>query len=220
MDSRVAEALKHTGLGGLDRTFPSDLSGGQLQRIALARAIVMNPKVLLLDEPLSALDPFLRVKMRAELKRWHRELGMSFIHVTHSQEEAMALADLVVVMNQGRIEQAGSAREVFERPRTEFVARFIGAHNVIDTPAGRIAVRTDRLRLAEADATGPLAQVAAVEYQGAQVLVHLAAPDAGADDAPAWTAALPDTDFHAAPIEPGRRVALRWQPADAHALAA
>ena len=158
--------------------------------------------------------------MRAELKRWHRELGMSFIHVTHSQEEAMALADLVVVMNQGRIEQAGSAREVFERPRTEFVARFIGAHNVIDTPAGRIAVRTDRLRLAEADATGPLAQVAAVEYQGAQVLVHLAAPDAGADDAPAWTAALPDTDFHAAPIEPGRRVALRWQPADAHALAA
>ena len=203
----------------LDR-LPAELSGGQQQRVALARALSLSPKVLLLDEPLSALDPFLRVKMRAELKRWHRELGMSFIHVTHSQEEAMALADLVVVMNQGRIEQAGSAREVFERPRTEFVARFIGAHNVIDTPAGRIAVRTDRLRLAEADATGPLAQVAAVEYQGAQVLVPLAAPDAAADDAPAWTAALPDADFHAAPIEPGRRVALRWQPADAHALAA
>jgi len=94
---------------------PAALSGGQQQRVALARALMLQPKVLLLDEPLSALDPFLRVKMRAELKRWHRELGMSFIHVTHSQEEAMALADLVVVMNQGRIEQAGSAREVFER---------------------------------------------------------------------------------------------------------
>ena len=218
--ARAMELLKLVHMEPYAARLPAALSGGQQQRVALARALMLSPKVLLLDEPLSALDPFLRVKMRAELKRWHRELGMSFIHVTHSQEEAMALADLVVVMNQGRIEQAGSAREVFERPRTEFVARFIGAHNVIDTPAGRIAVRTDRLRLAEADATGPLAQVAAVEYQGAQVLVHLAAPDAGADDAPAWTAALPDTDFHAAPIEPGRRVALRWQPADAHALAA
>ena len=218
--ARAMELLKLVHMEPYAARLPAALSGGQQQRVALARALMLQPKVLLLDEPLSALDPFLRVKMRAELKRWHRELGMSFIHVTHSQEEAMALADLVVVMNQGRIEQAGSAREVFERPRTEFVARFIGAHNVIDTPAGRIAVRTDRLRLAEAEATGPLAQVAAVEYQGAQVLVHLAAPDAGADDAPAWTAALPDTDFHAAPIEPGRCVALRWQPADAHALAA
>ena len=219
--ARAMELLKLVHMESYAARLPAALSGGQQQRVALARALMLQPKVLLLDEPLSALDPFLRVKMRAELKRWHRELGMSFIHVTHSQEEAMALADLVVVMNQGRIEQAGSAREVFERPRTEFVARFIGAHNVIDTPAGRIAVRTDRLRLTEADAAScPVAQVAAVEYQGAQVLVHLAAPDAGADDAPAWTAALPDADFHAAPIEPGRRVALRWQPADAHALAA
>jgi len=170
------------------------------------------------------LDPFLRVKMRAELKRWHRALGMSFIHVTHSQEEAMALADLVVVMNQGRIEQAGSAREVFERPRTEFVARFIGAHNVIETPAGKVAVRCDRLRLgtvnpgAGADSDYTM-QVAAIEYQGAQVQVHLCA-DTSSSAEPVWMAALPDADFHAAPLEPGQRVALHWRPADAHALAA
>ena len=220
--ARALALLKLVHMTPYAERLPAALSGGQQQRVALARALMLSPKVLLLDEPLSALDPFLRVKMRAELKRWHRELGMSFIHVTHSQEEAMALADLVVVMNQGRIEQAGSAREVFERPRTEFVARFIGAHNVIDTPAGRIAVRTDRLRLDApgAVAGGPVVLVAEVEYQGAQVLVHLVAADAAPDDAPTWTAALPDAVFHAAPLEPGRRVAMRWHAADAHALAA
>lgn len=109
---------------------PAQLSGGQQQRVALARALITNPDVLLLDEPLSALDPFLRVRMRAELKRIHDELGLTFIHVTHSQEEAMALADLVVVMSGGEIEQVGSPRDVFEFPKTEFVARFMGGHNV------------------------------------------------------------------------------------------
>lgn len=110
---------------------PAQLSGGQQQRVALARALVTHPSVLLLDEPLSALDPFLRVKMRAELKRLQQELGISFIHVTHSQVEALALADLVVVMNQGNIEQAGSPREVFNHPASEFVARFVGGHNIL-----------------------------------------------------------------------------------------
>ena len=110
---------------------PDQLSGGQQQRVALARALITNPEVLLLDEPLSALDPFLRTRMRAELKRLQKELAISFVHVTHSQEEAMALADLVVVMNEGRIEQAGPARTVFNMPRTPFVARFIGGHNVL-----------------------------------------------------------------------------------------
>ncbi len=109
---------------------PSQLSGGQQQRIALARALVTDPSVLLLDEPLSALDPFLRIRMREELKHFQRRLGISFIHVTHSQDEALALADLVIVMNAGRIEQTGSARTVFDRPRNSFVARFIGGHNV------------------------------------------------------------------------------------------
>src|SRR3546814_2363272 len=102
---------------------PVQRSGGQQQRIALARALITDPSVLLLDEPLSALDPFLRARMREELKRLQKELGISFIHVTHSQEEAMALADLVVVMNRGKIEQAATAREVFNQPRTAFVAR-------------------------------------------------------------------------------------------------
>ena len=114
---------------------PTQLSGGQQQRIALARALITSPKVLLLDEPLSALDPFLRVRMRGELKKLQQELGITFLHVTHSQEEAMALADLVVVMNEGRIEQAGGAREVYNNPATAFVARFIGGHNIL---TGRI----------------------------------------------------------------------------------
>ncbi len=110
---------------------PDQLSGGQQQRVALARALITNPDVLLLDEPLSALDPFLRTRMRSELKRLQKELGITFVHVTHSQEEAMALADLVVVMNAGKIEQTGAARDVFNAPRTQFVARFIGGHNVL-----------------------------------------------------------------------------------------
>ncbi len=113
------------------KRLPAQLSGGQQQRVALARALVTKPGVLLLDEPLSALDPFLRVQMRVELKRLQAELGISFIHVTHSQEEAMALADLVVVMNDGRIEQVGTPQLVYREPRTEFVARFMGGHNVL-----------------------------------------------------------------------------------------
>ena len=115
---------------------PAQLSGGQQQRVALARALTTNPSVLLLDEPLSALDPFLRVRMREELKRLQLELGISFVHVTHSQEEAMALADLVVVMNDGLIEQTGAPRDVYNKPKTAFVARFIGGHNVL---SGKLA---------------------------------------------------------------------------------
>jgi putative spermidine/putrescine transport system ATP-binding protein len=225
---RVAKAhqlLELVAMTPYSERLPAALSGGQQQRVALARALMMQPRVLLLDEPLSALDPFLRLKMRAELKRWHRELGMSFIHVTHSQEEAMALADLVVVMNHGAIEQAGSARDVFEKPRTEFVARFIGSHNIIDTPAGKVAVRSDRITLT-ADGPGLAVTVRAVEYQGSQVQVLLAANDESGGDAddetPArrWTAALTDADYHARPLEPGQRVAMRWREAEAHLLEA
>jgi putative spermidine/putrescine transport system ATP-binding protein len=117
---------------------PAQLSGGQQQRIALARALITNPRVLLLDEPLSALDEFLRLQMRGELKRMQKEFGITFIHVTHTQMEAIALADMVVVMDQGRIEQAGLARDAYERPQTAYVARFIGGQNVI---AGKIVER-------------------------------------------------------------------------------
>jgi putative spermidine/putrescine transport system ATP-binding protein len=226
-EARAHELLALVAMEPYAQRLPAALSGGQQQRVALARALMMQPQVLLLDEPLSALDPFLRLKMRAELKRWHRELGMSFVHVTHSQEEAMALADLVVVMNHGRIEQAGAARDVFDRPRTEFVARFIGAHNVIDTPAGKVAVRSDRLQLGDPSEGLPVT-VSAVEYQGSQVQVHLVAegtagragPEASDDDPDrgAWIAVMADTDFFAAPIEPGQRKGMRWPDAQAHRL--
>src|SRR6266851_5453570 len=129
---------------------PGQLSGGQQQRVALARALITSPQILLLDEPLSALDPFLRLRMRVELKKLQRELGISFIHVTHGQDEAMALADIVVLMNGGRIEQQGSPREIFNHPRTEFTAKFIGGHNVIALDDETFAVRNDRLMLKKA----------------------------------------------------------------------
>jgi len=115
---------------------PAQLSGGQKQRIALARALITNPRVLLLDEPLSALDEFLRLQMRSELKRMQRDLGITFIHVTHTQPEAIALADVVVVMDQGHIEQAASAQDVYTKPLTAYVARFMGGQNVF---AGRVS---------------------------------------------------------------------------------
>ena len=225
-EAKAMELLKLVAVEPYAQRLPAALSGGQQQRVALARALMTQPRVLLLDEPLSALDPFLRIKMRAELQRWHRELGMTFVHVTHSQEEAMALADRVVVMNHGRIEQAGPAREVFERPRTEFVARFIGAHNVLDTPAGKVAVRSDRTELAPSGDGGVPVLVRAIEYQGSHVQVHLVRPDApidGADDdtpLAAWVATLPDHRFHAQPIEPGQQLSLRWAERDAHRLQA
>src|SRR5437899_2175239 len=145
---RRAKAMELLGLVHMERyaeRLPAQLSGGQQQRVALARALITEPQILLLDEPLSALDPFLRIKVRGELKRLQRELGISFIQVTHGQEEAMALADHIVVMNHGKIEQQGTARDIFHRPRTEFVARFIGGHNVLSDAGKLIAVRADQL---------------------------------------------------------------------------
>jgi len=194
---------------------PAQLSGGQQQRVALARALITHPQILLLDEPLSALDPFLRVRMRAELRRLQRRLGIPFVHVTHGQDEALALADLVVVMNKGRIEQAGSPLEVFERPATEFVARFLGGHNVIETPAGMIAVRADRVTLVpEASNLSRLgAAVASVEYQGASYQVGL--EGGGAGD---LSAILSDADFARTPLAVGDRVGLAWRDEDVHQL--
>lgn len=139
---KARELLALVDMQEYAQRIPAQLSGGQQQRVALARALITNPSVLLLDEPLSALDPFLRVRMRGELRRLQRELGITFIHVTHSQEEAMALADLIVVMNEGRIEQSGAPRDVYNNPASRFVARFIGGHNVLD---GRVSGESDSM---------------------------------------------------------------------------
>ncbi len=125
------ELIAKVGLERFADRLPAQLSGGQQQRVALARALITNPRVLLLDEPLSALDEYLRLRMRGELRRMQKELGITFVHVTHTQLEAIAVADMVVVMEQGRIEQASPAHEIFSAPRTPYVARFIGGQNVL-----------------------------------------------------------------------------------------
>ncbi|MFO1350578.1 MAG: ABC transporter ATP-binding protein [Gammaproteobacteria bacterium] len=128
---QAREMLARVKMDQLAERMPAQLSGGQQQRIALARALITNPRVLLLDEPLSALDEFLRLQMRGELRRMQQELGITFIHVTHTQMEAIAVADKVVVMDHGRIEQAGSAQEVYSAPDSAYVARFMGGQNVL-----------------------------------------------------------------------------------------
>jgi spermidine/putrescine transport system ATP-binding protein len=129
---RVSDMLDLVQLTGLEERRPDQLSGGQQQRVALARALVNQPRALLLDEPLGALDLRLRRQLQLELKRIQQELGLTFVHVTHDQEEALTMADSIAVMNEGRIEQLGSGEELYERPRTEFVARFLGTSNLID----------------------------------------------------------------------------------------
>jgi putative spermidine/putrescine transport system ATP-binding protein len=123
--------LKRVQLSHLADRVPAQLSGGQQQRVALARALVTNPQVLLLDEPLSALDEFLRLRMRSELKRLQTELGITFVHVTHTQPEAIALADQVIIMDHGVVEQSGHPREIYDEPHSPYVARFMGGQNVI-----------------------------------------------------------------------------------------
>jgi putative spermidine/putrescine transport system ATP-binding protein len=195
---------------------PAQLSGGQQQRVALARALVTDPSILLLDEPLSALDPFLRIKVRAELKRFQRDLGISFIHVTHSQEEAMALADLIVVMSDGKIEQQGAPHEIFNAPRTEFVARFIGGHNILPINGSPVSVRTDRTRLmAKPIGDARPVTVREVEYQGTTVSVALVGTD-GLE----LTAVVPERTFFERPFAVGESAAIQWDAADVHELAA
>ncbi|MCT7373708.1 ABC transporter ATP-binding protein [Chelativorans salis] len=242
---RALEMLRLTHMEEYAARRPAQLSGGQQQRVALARALITDPEALLLDEPLSALDPFLKIRMRAELKKLQSELGITFVHVTHSQEEAMALADMVVVMNDGRIEQAAVPRTVFERPATAFVARFMGDHNVLSgtvteateksatigmegggafvaSGGGRaageaadIAIRTDRVRIGEADdpALGFTGTVSNIEYRGSSVKLSFAGP--GIDD---FTAIVGDTAFFARPIRVGDTVPLAWSAEDAIVL--
>ena len=200
-----------------DRT-PVQLSGGQQQRVALARALMTEPSVLLLDEPLSALDPFLRVRMRSELRRIQSELGITFIHVTHSQEEAMALADLVVVMNDGRIAQAGPPREIYNAPRTPFVARFIGGHNILEDAGRTITLRADEIDIlpdGQAGADHRRATVSEIEYRGPDVRLGLET-----EEGEMLVAVMGERAFFGSPLSPGAAVAIGWHPDAVHELSA
>jgi putative spermidine/putrescine transport system ATP-binding protein len=168
---------------------PHQLSGGQRQRIALARALVLRPKVLLLDEPLGALDKQLREEMQVELKRIQREAGITFVFVTHDQEEAMRMSDRIAVFNQGKIEQIGTPREVYENPSSAFVASFLGVSNLISGPSAKallgseqlVNVRPERIRLLKENAKvsageiGVKATITDVAYTGANTLYVLEA---------------------------------------------
>jgi spermidine/putrescine transport system ATP-binding protein len=159
---RVAEILELVGLGGYGKRKPKQLSGGQQQRVALARALVNHPRVLLLDEPLGALDLKLRKQMQLELKRIQHEVGLTFVHVTHDQEEAMTMADRIAVMNGGRIEQLGPPQELYEKPATAFVAGFLGVSNLLSgTVEGPGAIRLDSGELVRANVNGRSGRVAA-----------------------------------------------------------
>ena len=160
-DRRVAEMLRVVQLGGYEPRYPGELSGGQQQRVAVARALVVEPEILLLDEPLSNLDANLREEMRFEIRRLHEAFGITTLYVTHDQAEAMVISDRVAVINRGRVEQVGAAEDLFRRPRTRFVAEFIGRTNLLDavTAEPGFAVRGAlRIQLASRD-TAPGAPI-------------------------------------------------------------
>jgi putative spermidine/putrescine transport system ATP-binding protein len=150
-DRRRADALDMVRLSGFEQRKPSELSGGQRQRVALARAIVNRPRVLLLDEPLGALDLKLREQMQVELKGIQGAVGITFVYVTHDQEEALTMSDRIAVMNDGRIEQVGAPADVYERPANPFVSGFVGVSNLLERAGRRFTVRPEKVRLIEPD---------------------------------------------------------------------
>jgi putative spermidine/putrescine transport system ATP-binding protein len=156
---QVREVLRMVRLEGYGSRKPVQLSGGQRQRVALARSIVNQPKVLLLDEPLGALDLKLRQEMQVFLKALQQDLGMTFLYVTHDQEEALTMSDHVAVFNEGRIEQIGSPHEIYERPATEFVAGFVGTSNILERDGRRFSVRPERIQLNGHGEPGVIADV-------------------------------------------------------------
>ena len=196
---------------------PDQLSGGQKQRVALARALITKPKILLLDEPLSALDPALRIDMRAELKQMQRELGITFIHVTHSQDEALALATIGVVMNEGRIEQFANPIELFNKPANVFVADFVGGHNIMKLGASTYSLRADKLKLIGTSKKPknkvPSFKIKDIEFLGSSISVTLV----GSDDS-TLKAKVMDQDFYKHNFEIEQDVYCDWDENDLHQL--
>jgi putative spermidine/putrescine transport system ATP-binding protein len=213
--ARVARALSTVQLEGFDARKPAQLSGGQRQRVALARAIVNHPRVLLLDEPLGALDLKLRQEMQIELKRIQQEVGITFVYVTHDQEEALTMSDRIAVFSHGRIEQVGTPVEVYEHPASEFVAGFVGVSNLLERDGRRFTVRPEKIRiLADGEQPAPgdeteRGAVSAVVYVGSvtRTIVDL-------DRGGTLTVVSQNVDgFAGRPAEErGRRAILAWRP--------
>ena len=212
---RVEDALRMVRMTGFGARKPAQLSGGQRQRVALARAIVNRPEVLLLDEPLGALDLKLREEMQIELKRIQREVGITFVYVTHDQEEALTMSDRLAVFNNGRIEQVGSPAEVYEHPGSEFIAGFVGVSNLLEREGRRFTVRPEKIRiLGDGDSSAPGASVEdgrirEVVYAGAftRFLVEL---DGGGE----LTVITQNLETSSAEVleARGRRARLEWRP--------
>jgi spermidine/putrescine transport system ATP-binding protein len=229
--TRVGESLELVGLAGFESRKPRQLSGGQQQRVALARALVNRPRVLLLDEPLGALDLKLRKEMQLELKRIQHEVGITFVHVTHDQEEAMTMADQIVIMNGGHIEQLGTPSELYESPRTAFVAGFLGVSNLLEgtvvgpdrvrladgtvavvpatglagrTGAVQIGVRPEKLKIGEGEVNTLAGSVIESAYIGVSTQYIVDTP------AGAVTVYVQNEGSGAGAISPGDRLTLGW----------
>ncbi len=231
LQTRVAEALELVALKGFERRKPRQLSGGQQQRVALARALVNRPRVLLLDEPLGALDLKLRKQMQLELKRIQHEVGITFVHVTHDQEEAMTMADTIAVMNAGKIDQLGAPTELYETPRTAFVAGFLGISNLlpgtvqgdgtvrledgsvvrVPAAAGRsgavsIGIRPEKVRLGTQEENRLTGEVRESAYIGVSTQ-YIVDTRAGA-----ITLYVQNAEAGAPSVQPGNQVTLSWSP--------
>ncbi|MBX5473450.1 MAG: ABC transporter ATP-binding protein [Thermoleophilia bacterium] len=212
---RALEVLERVRLPGLGSRKPTQLSGGQRQRVALARAIVNGPPVLLLDEPLGALDLKLRQEMQVFLKELQRELGITFVYVTHDQEEALTMSDRLAVFNEGRIEQVGAPAEVYEHPRSEFVAGFVGVSNVLERGGRRFTIRPEKIHMVEEEATLPsgheieAGRVRDVVYVG-MVTRYVVELDAGGELA--VVVQNLETSSQEALEARGKRVRLGWRP--------
>ncbi|HEU0056507.1 MAG TPA: ABC transporter ATP-binding protein [Gaiella sp.] len=208
--AKASEALARVRLEGYGARKPGQLSGGQRQRVALARAIVNTPRALLLDEPLGALDLKLRQELQIELKQLQQELGMTFVYVTHDQEEALTMSDRIAVFNQGRIEQVGSPAEMYEHPATTFVAGFIGTSNILERGGRTFTVRPEKIRLLPFEAgEGEPGTVRATAYLGPSTKFVVALDEGGE-----LTVVQQNLETRSEDIDrmEGRRVRLHWRP--------
>src|SRR3954467_1729670 len=208
--TRALDVLERVRLPGLGDRKPVQLSGGQRQRVALARAIVNGPPVLLLDEPLGALDLKLRQEMQIFLKALQRDLGITFVYVTHDQEEALTMSDRLAVFNEGKIEQVGSPADVYEHPQTAFVAGFVGVSNIVERDGRRITIRPEKIRMSDEHAGEGEPGPVRVGVSGGMVTRYIVELDGGGELVAARKNR--ETPSQEALSEQGKRVRLSWRP--------